>query len=138
MTDNKWKKILLTYGVSILVGLIISYAVMLLEGYDVLLEEQKIKELQMVLCDALFVPAMLFLCVGLLLWLASDGIFDGLTYGMRSFVRMIVPLSDKKPKNYYDYKMERAEKRNDSPKFLLFVGLGFLVLATVFLILWSY
>ena len=88
-------------------------------------------------CDAFFVPGILFMGFGALLFCADDGLFDMMNYG----VMKVINLSRSKkhrdafPKSFYDYRQMKDEKRKGGFGYLFIVGGGFMALAVLFLIL---
>ncbi len=57
-----------------------------------------------VLCDGFTLPGLLFLLIGLLLWLTGKGALDGLGYLVQFIGRALIPgLSAKAPKTYLEY-----------------------------------
>ena len=76
------------------------------------------------LCDALTVPGVLLTGAGLLAVVANQGVFDGISFGVRKAFGQV--LSEEKrarmPKTYYDYVQIRGQKRKGSPRMLLIIG----------------
>lgn len=88
--------------------------------------------------DAMFIPAVLWTGMGGLLWIATTGFFDIFRYAFGSLLVLFSPLkSPKDQKHYYEYKLERDEKRKgkEIPATVLIVGVlllaGSLVLSFV-------
>lgn len=88
-------------------------------------------------CDAFFVPGILFMGFGALLFCADDGLFDMMNYG----VMKVINLSRSKkhrdafPKSFYDYRQMKDGKRKGGFGYLFIVGGVFMALAVLFLIL---
>ena len=90
------------------------------------------------LCDGAFVAAVLLAGIGLIIWIASTGEFDTLSYAAHTLRRQLFPfggLSEERP-DFYHYKLAREEKRRTVP-LLPMLGSGgvFLLLAALFLLL---
>ncbi len=85
-----------------------------------------------ILCDAFFVPGVLLVCIGLLIFSTNEGTFDGLTYAVKSFVNMFRKSSLRKYDTYYDYK---ASRKNRDTKFgyLIYCGLFLIAVSLVML-----
>ena len=64
----------------------------------------------MAFADSFFVSGILVLGVGLLVFTASEGAFDGLGYGLQSVLRHLW-FTKGKVESFYDYKMARKERR---------------------------
>ena len=95
------------------------------------------KLIAMILCDAFFVPGIFFTMFGALLWIASTGFFDSISYAFRTAAHMLFPILHKERKNFYDYKTEKAEKRAGTPVFIFIVGAGFLAISMICLVFWA-
>lgn len=80
--------------------------------------------------DALFVPAVLWLGLAGLMWVSTTGFFDIFSYAFKSLLVLFSTL--KKPSDlgsFYDYKLEKEEKRTGetvSVTMLIVGGLLFL------------
>lgn len=88
------------------------------------------------LSDGFFITGVLLASVGLLTWISSTGFFDMLSYGLRALTSLVPFKPPKKPKPFYDYKMEREEKRKKPLNSMLIVGGAYLLLAVVFTVLY--
>ncbi len=82
--------------------------------------------------DGCFVSAVIFVGLGLLLWISTTGFFDIFGYAMKSLLVLFSPL--KRPgehPHYYEYKCEKDAKRKGKPitHTVLIVGLIVLVLS---------
>ena len=96
------------------------------------------KELSMVfhiLTDSFSLPAVLITGIGALAFVSNEGGFDALSYGLTSFFDMFRKEKKNKHKTFYDYKMEKAEKRLPV-SFLLLSGLVFV--AIMMIMYWLY
>ena len=133
MNDTKQNviKYLVTCGVGFFGVAIVLY----LRGYDFsmpLVEQYKI------LSDAFMVPGAILACSSILAWVASEGTFDMISYGLRRGASSLIPFARHNDETFYDYKVKKKAKREGrSAWFLLFVGLGFLLVMLVFNILYS-
>ena len=85
-----------------------------------------------ILCDAFFVPGVLLVCFGLLIFSTNEGTFDGMTYAVKSFVNMFRKHNLKQYDNYYDYKASR-KSRDTKFAYLIFCGLFFIAVSAVML-----
>jgi hypothetical protein len=129
------KKKLLQYGISMVIGALISLWVMHMEGlFDVVGMSANL--IFMILCDAFFVAGILLALFGALVWISTTGFFDTFGYAIRSAAHLLLPFINHDTKTFYDYKTEKAEKRGESKGFLVIVGGFYLLLSAVFLVLW--
>ena len=85
-----------------------------------------------ILCDAFFVPGVLQVCIGLLIFSTNEGTFDGMTYAVKSFVNMFRKQSLKKYDSYYDYKASR-KSRDAEFGYLIICGMFFIAVSIVML-----
>ena len=120
------KKKLLQYGICGAIGALLAYWVMHSEGLFEVWSERTAAVA--ILCDAFFVPGILFIMVGALVWIASTGFFDSIGYAARTASHLLLPSSLRKGerKSYYEYKTEKAEKRGKFPIYIFIVGAFFL------------
>lgn len=86
------------------------------------------------LADAFTIPGVILMLLAGLVWVASDGFFDGLTYSARWLARLI-PFTNIKDEKYYDYKMRKSKDRPKGYGFIFFTGLGFFLAAVLFIAL---
>jgi hypothetical protein len=78
-----------------------------------------------ILCDAFFIPGMLFLMIGCLAWASSKGAMDGLSFLAQNLIRALVPGGRiRTSQKYYDYIQERQEHRKAAPSFLFLFVVG--------------
>lgn len=88
-----------------------------------------------VLADAFTVPGVIFMLVAALIWVASDGFFDGIGYAGRLTARMLLPFLKLEDEKYYDYKMRKADNRIHGYSFIFFTGLAFFAVSLVWIAL---
>ena len=125
------KKLVTKYTIAIILGATLSTIALSLNGFfdtDVAIIQYKL------LADAFSAPGMIMMLVPVLIWISGEGLFDGLTYALSSLGNMLTFRGYKKQEKFYDYKMRKAEKRmNSGYWFILFVGIGFMLISCVFL-----
>ena len=103
-----------------------------------------------ILCDGCFLAAVLLVCIGLMTFVSSEGMFDILSYGMLCFIGLFKK-QERKPvkaptlpggnneeegelkKGFFEYKQSKVGTRN-SQWYLVFVGLIYLAAAFVCLL----
>lgn len=88
-------------------------------------------------CDAFFVPGILLMGFGALLFCADDGLFDMMNYGVMKVINLTrnKKRRDAFPKTFYDYRQMKSENRKGGFGYLLILGGAFIALAVLFLIL---
>ncbi len=90
--------------------------------------------------DALFIASILYIGMGALVWISLSGIFDIFGFGFKSLKYLFTPMKkDPSEGGYYEYVLEKREKRKGKtpPYHILIVGLIVLALAVIFFVLWS-
>ena len=80
-----WK----AYAVCIGIGLLMVLGILASKN---VLELTSALEIYGAVCDAFFVPGILYLCLGLLVLVSGTGQFDMLSYGMHSLLVLFTPL----------------------------------------------
>ena len=126
------KKLVTKYTIAIILGGALSTIALSLNGFfdtDVAIIQYKL------LADAFSAPGIIMMLLPVLFWISGEGLFDGLTYALASLGNMLTFRGYKKQEKYYDYKMRKAEKRMSGYWFILFVGIGFMLISCVFLAL---
>lgn len=88
-----------------------------------------------ILCDSFFVVGMTTTGIGALVFVSNEGVFDGLIFGMRSFINIFKKNAPRSTETYYDFRMSRAEHKFGFV-FLLICGLIFLAIAIVMYLLY--
>ena len=87
--------------------------------------------------NAFFVPGVLLLCFGALLWASNGGAFDMLTYAiMKLFDSLKKDVTKVKYRTFYDYQEAQKDKKLSFAHYLI-VGAGFIVIALIFYILYA-
>lgn len=89
--------------------------------------------------DTFTLPGVLFIMAFFLVKVSDYGAFDALAYSVRLAITVIFRPNYRKsklPATYRDYRLARMQKPRTSASFLLWTGLFFLLVASVFLILY--
>ena len=130
------KKKILQYGICGVVGAIIAVAIMAANG---LFQAPGVsaKEAMAIVSDALIIPGAVFACMGVLMWVASNGLFDMLGYAIRWAGHSLIPVIKLESRDFYEYKVEKEKKRRPVPYFVLIVGLAYIALSVIAIIVWA-
>ena len=89
------------------------------------------------LSDAFFVPGIVMLLVGVLVWISTTGFFDSISYIATIGLRALIPLMRRdKSEEYYDYKARKEGKRINGYSFVLISGAIYLAIGVIFTILY--
>lgn len=140
----KYKK----YLVQAVVALALSVAVMVSRG--AFAAGVTAADRVMAISDGFTVTALLFICLGGLIWVSTTGFFDIFSYAFKKAARVFVPGAyTDETANYYTYVTGQKDKRKSkkerreeagldevSEKSTLIIGLIFLVLSLIFWGLW--
>ena len=94
-----------------------------------------LKTIYHILSDSFTVPGVVITGFGLLIFASNEGVFDGITYGVMSFINMFKTRNAKKYSSLYDYKQKKHAVKTKTG-FILISGLIILSFAIVFLILY--
>lgn len=115
------------YLIALLAALAISAAMMHSTGLFV--GGHTMATVMMLLSDAFFVPGVILLGFGLLMWVAGEGMFDMMSYG----VKLLWDVAYKHEwESFRDYRMRKAEKERTPVGHLILVGLVFVLLGALF------
>ncbi len=118
-----------------LVGAVIAFPIALYRGFSF---ANAARLNAWYLSDGFFVAGIMVGGVGALLWIATTGFFDMLSYGFSSLLVLFTPL--RKPeehRGFYEYKARRDERRGKVPYFVLQTGIGYCLLSAICYALYS-
>lgn len=127
------KKLLKTL-ILILTGLVAAVVIAAMRG---LFSAQDTETALKALCDSFTVPAVVFICAGLLIFCANGGTFDMIGYGVKTLFS-VLQTNEKMKQNKESFADYRARKReNDQPfGYLLLIGLGFFLVSIILVIVY--
>lgn len=133
---RNYRGIITKYAVTVGVAGLMTLFILWLRDYSSAVE---LVDKYHILSDAFTVPGILLVMFGALVWVSSDGFFDGLGYSFVFLKNMLIPGAALRGKRetFYDYKKRKSEKRPGGYGFLFFVGIAFTAVAVVFVILYS-
>ena len=133
------KKTILTYTISSIIA--IGMVLFVCGIFGVLTTEMEQKEVVRHVCDGFFVPAILFVSLGVLTWTSRDGVFDGIGYAFYTFKQRYVNHSKngKFGESYSEYK-ERVRAKRSKSSFVHFFVIGGLltVVASILYLVYSF
>ena len=89
-----------------------------------------------ILADSFTTPSIIIVMVGLLVWVAGEGTFDMISYGLGRGINSIIPFRQQKDETFYDYKMRKKDKRIKGYSFLFISGGIYFIPALIFNILY--
>ncbi len=91
-----------------------------------------------ILSDAFFVSGVLMTLFAGMLYVSSEGALIGIGFVLRNVVLTFIPMGRAKQERYADYRERKLSeaKKNNNNKCILFTGLFFLAIGTVFTVIW--
>ena len=126
---------LLRYGISVVSGLAVGIAYLI--GQDFL--EQGLMDRYRLLSDAFFLPGILMVLFGCLLWMSNEGAFDGVGYVVSNAFYWLIPGGRLHHyERYGDYVERKRSKRVTGYSFLFWVGVVFVAVGFVFNLLFEH
>ena len=135
MLKNR-KKILFQYAISLGIGLILSFLILLVQG--VFNGKGKpARDFMRIFHNAFFVSGALESTFAGFAFVAGKGAFLGAGYALGRMVAFLFPFRDKTMETYTQYRKRKvgaSKKKTGLP--LLLTGLGFIGISFVFLGLW--
>lgn len=126
---KRWTAFLLKYGITALVGGLLTWLTLDLHGFSSTMPKLQRYRL---LCDAFTIPGVILVMVGFLVMIANAGNFLGLGYAVKHAVKMLIPFGNKKDERYYDYYQRKQQGKITGYGFIFITGLVFMAVAMVF------
>lgn len=130
---------LIKIGILLLIALAIVLTICGING--MLTEKLEPREEIKVLCDAFFVPSVVFIGISGLAWASDMGAFDGLGYSVSTMINTHMPagkgLNWHKKETYEEYKERKhAPEKKKKLKASFVMGAAMLALAIIFFIVY--
>ncbi len=119
---------LLKYGISNGICLVFAIVYALKQNIFALSEVDAFR----VLSDACFLPGILVLFLGLLMWLSKEGAMDGVGFVLSRAVHLLIPGGGLKHETYGEYVERKRGKRSGSVLFMIITGAVFTVVGLIF------
>ena len=130
MQENRYKSLLLKYGISIGISTGMVFLTLWSHGFW---EENELAIKYKILCDAFTIPGALFILLGCLVALSNEGALSSIGWMFKRMFKMLNPFANKDVEKYSEYMENR--KKVSGYSFLFFTGLLFMLVSVVFLIL---
>ena len=129
--SDKVRKIIRRYLISTGLALIASFG--LLYSFDFFSGELSYQDGLKAVADAFGVVGILLLSFGSLVYVSTEGMFDGVSYAAKVLVRALIPGGRRNPmEKYGDYKVAKSENRFTGYGFLFIVGVLFTLIGGIF------
>lgn len=124
------------YFITAAIGLVVSVFICLSRS---IFGAETAAEVVTILSDAFFVPGILFLCIGLFLFAANEGIFNAISYGMKILGCSFRGKKDEKiiDEEFHEYHARVSQKKSKVKHFLL-VGVVYVVISIVFVVIYMF
>ena len=101
------RTLLLKYGITAAVGGFMAWSVLDLHGFAL---AETLADRYRILADAFTIPGVILLLSGVLVLIANEGMFEGISYVVSYAVKMLIPGVSKEQERYADYVERRREK----------------------------
>lgn len=110
----------------------LAFAVVLIMSRGIF-QEESIDMVITIISDAFFIPGVLLICVGLIVYASNEGLFLSISYGFKVIGRTITAKKEEKlmDEAYHEYYARQIQKKAKCKHFLI-IGLVFVVLSFVF------
>ena len=133
--SDVWRMRLIKYGITSAIAAAVSALIMYSHG---LFDTSDIASRLKIIADAFTIPGVILLCIGALVWVSTDGFFDGITYAFGRLGSALLPFYGKNHphERYYDYVMRKRGKRIAGYGFIIIVGAVFTAIAAIFTVLY--
>lgn len=135
MNGNKRKNSFIKYGMTVLIGGLIVYTILVFHGYAY---TSAPVEKYRILSDAFTIPGVVLMLCAALIRLSNEGIFDGISYALTYTIKMLIPGSGRtKQERYADYIQQKKENgKIRGYQFIFYTGTAFFSAAVFFLFLY--
>ena len=119
-----------------LISIVIFFTVLYLRGF---FDESDSRARVLYFTDAVTVPALAFVSVGTLIWVASFGALDGILYSLKRLGRGLIPFAELHDSNvsYCEYKARDKSNIKRGYWEYLFVGGVLLFISVALTVLYS-
>ena len=125
---KNWLQYVIISSISLLIALCVLFVQNSFEHSGTLLLSE--------LSNAFFVPGVLTLGVGVLIWCSNEGALDMLSYGIKKLFDLFKrDLTKVKYRTFYEYKNAQKEKRYSFSAYII-VGAVMIVISAIFLIIY--
>ena len=128
-------KALIKYGISLGISFVLAFFFVYMRVDFANPAATEPADWYLILCDAFTIPGLLFLMLGCMMTLSSQGALDGVTYVLKNAVRMLIPGAALKMERYYEYVEYKRANRAKGYGFLYVTGLVCMGFALIFMVL---
>lgn len=123
---KEYKEYAITTAIAIGVGVLIALS----RG---IFQEDEIDMVITIISDSFFIPGVLLICVGLIVYASNEGLFLSISYGFKTIGRTITAKKDEKlmDEKYHEYYARQIQKKSKCKHFLI-IGAVFVVISLLF------
>ena len=127
---REYKEYAITTAVALVVGILIALS----RG---IFQEEELDMVITIISDSFFIPGVLLICVGLIVYASNEGLFLSISYGFKAIGRTITAKKEEKlmEEKYHEYYARQMEKKSKCKHFLI-VGLVFVVISLAFVVVY--
>lgn len=129
---SKKKKLLLKYGI----GAVLTGAAVVWIALTRDMSEGGLRGIFRAWSDGFFLPGVLLIFAGLLIALANEGSFNGISYVLRNVVGRLVPGNRIPYESYKEYTQRKSDNKTTGYSFVFVLGAVCVAVSLVFL--WLY
>lgn len=121
-----------SYVITFVIGIVA--AVIICLAKEIYIAEDFSKALS-ILCDAFFIPGVVFLGIGIMAWIANEGLFNGIIFGLKTLGRSFSAKKGEKirEEDFYQYNDRMKEKQISFGHFM-FAGIIDVVISIICLV----
>ena len=127
---REYKEYVITTAVAFVVGVLIALS----RG---IFQEDEIDMVITIISDAFFIPGVLLICVGLIVYASNEGLFLSISYGFKAIGRTITAKKEEKlmDEKYHEYYARQIQKKSKCKHFLI-VGLAYVIISLLFVVVY--
>ena len=130
---QKTKASLRNYGICVGIEVLIAFLVIWSKGFFAPSLAVNIQ----ILSDAFFVSGVLMTLFAGMMYVSSEGALIGIGFVLRNVVLTFIPMGRARHEKYIDYRARKlGEAKNHQISSILVTGLFFLLIGTVFTVIW--
>jgi Na+-translocating ferredoxin:NAD+ oxidoreductase RnfE subunit len=131
--ERRAKRITTAIGYAVSLGIGIGLVLLVANNYGYSEAQTKAERVR-ILCDAFTIPGVCLMLCAALVAVYNQGVFTGVTYGLRRMKDIFLPFLKTEYIKYPEYKKKKEAKKIKNYSFLFFSGLLLTIPAVVLMI----
>ena len=98
------------------------------------------KEVTRFVCDAFYVASMMYLCIGGLIWVTGEGLFNGVGYAVSNWMHSVFHNTRdwKKKESFQEYRARKEKKKAVRVNEVIIIGGISLIVASILLLVYQF